>query len=362
MTQHDDPAEAAARLLRETLRERADLLDGAPLAAPATRPRRRAGVSLIAVAAAAVVAVLAVGGVAAWRGARPEPITAVGPSPSTSPTASTEPGRAPAGWKPVASMGMEIFVPAEWKVTGSINESCDVLSPDLRVVSRPIGAVRLNLCGGVRRGTLVTFVAAPSGGKAGLEPLADGLTQVTWLSPTGGAVVASGPDAAVLQQVVATARAVDVDSLGCPTTPALPAWDRRREGLPPVRLASDVTEVVACVYTGVGDGGAYRMVAGARFDEAQRSALAQALSRAPAGAAPDVSPETCLRGRPEDAFGVLRIRTSAGPSELTFHWDGCIDRYVAGPDSQSAVTQALLATVMKAVNISYSFNGPLPAG
>jgi hypothetical protein len=102
------------------------------------------------------------------------------------------------------------------------------------------------------------------------------------------------------------------------------------------------------------------MVASSRFDAAQRSVLAQALSRAPAGAAPDLPAQTCLRSRPEDAFGVLRVRTPAGPSELTFHWAGCVDRYIAGPDSQSAVTEALVATVMKAVNVPYSFSGPLP--
>ncbi len=347
MNQHDDEA---ARLLRETLHERADMLGGAPLAVPAARGRRRPVASLIAVGAAAVVAVLAVSGVAAWRAARPTapPVPAASPSPSPS-------ARGPAGWKPVASLGMEIYVPASWDVRGTVNESCDVLGFDDRVVSRPFGVVTAIGCDGLRQGTLVTFVADLPDGKAGREDLGDNLTQLTWLSPNGGAVVASGPDVAVLEQVVDTARAVDVDSLGCPTKPARPAWDRRRDGLPPVRLSGDVTDVVACFYTDVGLDD-YRMLASARFDAAQRSALARSLSRAPAGAAPDV-PGTC----PDDAFGIIRVRTSAGPTELTFHGEGCIDRYVAGPDSQSAVTEALLATVMKALNLSYAFNG-LPAG
>jgi hypothetical protein len=256
---------------------------------------------------------------------------------------------------------MEIHVPAAWEVTGLVNESCALEDATARIVSRPLGATTLQLCGGPRLGTLVTFAPELPDGEPGRKVFEDGRTQITWAGPRGGAIVASGLDAAVLQQVIDTARAVDVDSLGCRIEPTRPAWDRRRQGLPPVRLGEGMTDVVACVYSGVGNAGRYRMMASGRLDAGQRSTLARAISRAPAGVAPDVS-KNCLTGTPEDVYAVLRVRSQAGFTELAFHWDGCSDRYLASADSQSAATVALIRTVNGALGLSYAFNEPLAAG
>jgi hypothetical protein len=266
----------------------------------------------------------------------------------------------PAGWKPVASLGMEVHVPATWRLTGEVSEECGLLTFDTRVVSRPVGVVPAIGCDGIRQGTLVSFVIERPGQKAGREDLGNNITQFTWLSPSGGAVVASGPDVAVLQQVIATARTVAVDSLGCPTTPTRPTWDRPRDGLPPVRLGADVTDVVACVYQGYPFGDAYRTVASARFDAAGRDALAVALRRAPADTTPDPR-KTCATVFPGEIFAVLNVRTAAGVIPMTLHWTGCANRYVATAEAQSATTERLLETVMDAVGIGVGYSA-LPEG
>ena len=330
-------------------------------AAPQVRRSRRPA-PLLAAAAAAVAAALTVGGVAAWRGTQTETPPAASGSRTSTPTPSPSAVPVPSGWKPVASLGMEIHVPAGWEVAGLVNDSCALKDAATRIVSRPLGAATLQMCGPPRLGTLVTFAPELPDGEPGRKVLEDGRTQITWAGPRGGAIVASGLDGAVLQQVIDTARAVDVDSLGCPTVPVRPAWDRHREGLPPVRLGQGVTDVVACVYSGMGNAGRYRMMASGRLDADQRSALARALSRAPAGVTPAMSKRCATDGQQEEAYAVLRVRTPAGLAELAFHWNGCGNRYVAGPDGQSAATIALIMAVNDALGLSYAYSPPMARG
>ncbi len=346
-----DPEDRAVRLLRETLAERAASVDETPPALPARTPRPRGGRgSLVAVAAAALVGVVVVTGVATWRAGRPDPAS---PGPAAAVAV-------PAGWKPVASLGVQVYVPPDWQLAGALNEGCALMDPAARLVSRPLGGVTMQLCDAPPKGTLVAFRTEPlDGEEPGRRVLGDGRTQITWVSPRGGAVVvASGPDGPLLQQVIDTARPVDVDALGCATKPVRPTWDRPREGLPPVRLAG-VTDAVGCVYARDASGG-YRLVASNAFDAGQRAALEGVLRRAPAGAAPDV-PQDCAAGVPEEAFGVLRVRTATGVSELALHWDGCLNRYVATAEAQSAMTERVLTTVMEALRVGFGWT-ELPKG
>ena len=370
MTHHDRDGDGAleARLLRETLLERAADADS-PLPVRPPLPARRPG-RLLTAAAAAAATVLAVGGVAAWRAERP--MTAAGPAISPAPTSTAPatptaapPVGVPAGWKPVASLGIEIHVPPSWEVTGAVNP-CTLKESTAGTVSRPVGAVVAIGCERPPPATLVSFEQvydrAPAPGRA----TEDGRTTITWIGPDGtSAVVASGPDAALLQQVVDTARRVDVDSLGCGTRPPVLAWDRPRAGLPPVRLPGDVTEIVGCHYTVTGEPSGqspeYRLVASAGFDEAQRAALATALRRAPAGTTPDV-PQDCGPGRPETEYTVLHVRSATGVATLAMHPQGCAGPYVAGEASRSTVTVRVLTVVMDTIGIGYSYGSELPQG
>ncbi len=349
-----DPDERAVRLLRETLAERAASVDDAPPALPSVPAQRRPPrAPFLAVAAAALVAVAVVTGVATWRAGNDQRAAT-----TTAPAARAA---VPAGWKPVASLGVQIYVPPDWQLAGELNEECALQDPGARLVSRPIGGTTMQLCSAPPKGTLVAFRPAPlEGEEPGRRVLGDGRTQITWVSPRGGAaVVASGADGAVLQQVIDTARPVDVDALGCPTDAERPSWDRPRTGLPPVRMPGGVVAVVGCVYAR-DRAGTYRLVASNPLDDGQRAALEAALRGAPAGAAPDV-PQNCAPGLPEEAYGVLRVRTAAGVSELALHWDGCLNRYVASPDAQSAMTERVLTTVMEALRVGFGWT-ELPKG
>lgn len=358
MTPRDAPddRDPAVRLLRETLRERASTAD-TPLARRSpdrgTSPLR----AWLPAVAAAAVAILAVGGVAAWRADQPTP-PAVASTPSPAPSTAV-----PQGWEPVASLGIEIHVPGTWRVTGAVN-SCTLTDPAAGTVSRPLGAITAQGCFKPPRGTLISFQHTmrkpPTAGRV----TEDGHTTITWVSPDRtAAVMASGTDTALLQRVIDTARVVEVDSLGCTTTPPRLAWDRPRTGLPPVRLASDVIEVVGCAYAvhgGSDDDPEYRLVASRTFDAADRAALATALRRAPAGAAPDV-PQNCAPDLVETEYVVLHVRDAVATTPLALHSVNCLDRYVAGPRAQSAVTVRLVTTVMEAIQVGFGYN-QLPQG
>lgn len=269
----------------------------------------------------------------------------------------------PQGWEPVASLGIEIYVPKTWRVTGAVN-SCSLEDPAVGTVSRPIGAVTAAGCLKRPPGTLITFRQALYGPLTPGRVTEDGHTTITWVSPDRtAAVVASGVDAAVLQRVIDTARPVTVDSAGCATAPPELDWDRPRTRLAPVRLTSAVTEVVGCVYTvdgGPEDDPSYRLVASRTFTAAQRAALATALRRTPAGAAIDV-PQNCSPRLTETEYAVLHVREGATTTPITLHWTGCVDRYVASQDSQSAMTVRLLTTVMDSIQVGYAY-GQLPQG
>ena len=332
----------------------ARLLAGAERRARTHRRRTHAVASSLL---AAAVVMVAVGGVAAWRGQVASSVVASTPSPAP-------PATIPKGWEPVAALGIEIHVPRTWKVTGAINP-CTLTDPAAGTVSRPMGGTTLQGCLRPHRGTLVRFWQAANQRFTAGSVTDEGHTTITWVSPDRtAAVVASGTDPALLRQVIGTARPVDVDSLGCTTAPPQFDWDRPRAGLAPVRLASDVTEVVGCAYTVAGGSTkdpTYRLVASRAFGAAQRTALSTALRRAPAGTARDV-PQNCAPDLPQTEYVVLQVRTPEATTGLALHWTGCIDRYVAGQDTQSAMTVRILTTVMEAIQVGGYAYTELPEG
>jgi hypothetical protein len=342
VNEHDD--ERAVRLLRETLHERAAAAatDDLPVAA-APRTGRRVP-ALAGVAAAAVAAGVLVTGTALWRTGHTADTTAVQPPvPVTAGPAHT----APAGWVPVSSLGVEIDVPADWRVTGTVNDTCEPRDAATHLVSRSMGAVPAIACGVPLRGTLVTITPGAEDASARRQP-ADGRVRFTWVAPDRRAsVVATGlpADADLLQRVLATARAVDVDSLGCPTVADTPSWDRPRRSLPPVRT-DGVDDVVYCTYDEDNPLAGHRLVASGRLADTQRQRLLTLLGRAavsqiavPCGPQEDV---TFYRTQ-------LRLRTPAGVSLLTVHL-GCRG-YVGSADGQTPVTRDLAEALKETVEL-----------
>ncbi len=350
----------ALRLLRETLRERsADVHSAAPRLPAAPRAgRASAARPVLVAAAAAAVAGLAVAGVANVRATSPAP-------PPTRPTAvwadatpgvaatTARPRGVPAGWKPVAALGVELFVPAAWRVMGTMGAGCEGMDPAAHVVSRPVGAARASLCGPTR-GTVVWFLPGPPGGEVTTGSTRPGPTTITWVHPARTAhVLASGPDRALLQRVLDTARTVDVDALGCGTRAVPRQWGHEPTALPPVRLAAGVTDVVVCVYGGGPWASDDLLVASGRLDAAQRATLARALEEAPT--APPPNPRMrCLPGGSRETYALLRLRSDAGVSELRVHWT-CSGRYTASADARSLTTLALVKAVLGPLHIGFGY-------
>jgi len=371
VNEHDQirDGDPATRLLRETLRERADALE-APAVIPVPARGHAPGGWLLA-AAAATVAVLAVGGVATWRADGPVPLAAEPSTAATRPVSSAtapsppapRPVRIPAGWKPVSSLGVEIHVPPSWRVGGG-GPTCHPRKPADGVISLPVGAV---LAMGwppcpPSRGTRVAFAPIRPDSAVAERRTGDGRTEISWVSPERTtAVYVSGSDTALLRQVVDTARPVDVDSLGCSTTPPEFDWDRPRPGLPPVRLPTDVVEVVGCLYAVPHGTRERRLVHSASMSREQRTALTAALRRAPAAPTPRL-PGCRPPQRSDQDYAVLRVRTGAGATTLTVRWAGCLERYVASEQSLSGMTVKVWSAAT-AVFVAENW-GPsdLPAG
>src|SRR4051794_32377049 len=118
----------------------------------------------------------------------------------------------PPGWKAVSSLGLQFAVPGGWPVQGALD--CGPLPPF--VVLRGGGAA--NACGHVDNPTTTTVSVERGTGPAGTTHLPDGRWQIrTSLQGSSAVLTATGPDAALLNKVVATARSVNVDLAGCQT-------------------------------------------------------------------------------------------------------------------------------------------------
>jgi hypothetical protein len=255
---------------------------------------------------------------------------------------------------PVASLGAEIDVPASWTVTRLVNDTCEPRAATTHLVSRPIGVVPAIACGYPLRGTLVAFRPGP--GTPGRTVLPDGRTRITWVAPDAAvSVVATGPaaDADLLQRVVRTARAVDVDSAGCDTVPRRTGSDRPTGGSP--LPTEPVVDVTYCTYTnGLGPSG-YRLVASGRLDPARRDRLMAAVR---AGAAtPAIG--SCATGGPLEYVTLLRVRTSEGVSPVTLVPQVCADRYDGWSEDQWTLTPGVSAALDGAVELGVAtFPGP----
>lgn len=88
------------------------------------------------------------------------------------------------------------------------------------------------------------------------------------------------------------------------------------------------------------------------MDDNERTRFVREITRAPAGAAPDL-PHNCNPKEPESAYTVLRVTTTAGVSILTMHSASCVNRYVASAEGQSALSARIWDAVTKSLRIAW---------
>jgi hypothetical protein len=356
-------------LLSSTLRERASeapqpqaLADEARLVAHGIRRRRWLAV---AASAAAVVVVVAGTAFALGRRAAPEPA-----------------GPAPAGWQAVSSLGIQVAVPSSWHVVN------DVTCAPYRGPSVVRGGGFRTDC---RRlpsttETVVTIAPAPHGsstepdGLSGLVGIAlghvderpslggvpaelergrqsDGRHYVLLLVPSRDVVVyAVGPEAALLDRVVRTARLVDVDWVGCPTRPpARPSWDEPRSG--PAVDPGSPSSISVCSYGGYGGN---RMAASTRLRGAAAAEVAAAIRAARPGPVPSTMACSAV---PDADLLVLVLHAAGRPDDVVrVHYAHCQGAYLVSASGVSQVTQRLLVAVFLQLHAGSGWSGSLPKG
>jgi len=368
-----------ARSILERAGASATSADTPPAVAP-SRVARRSGPLLAAAAALAVLTagtVAAVEGLTGGRGGPP-----AGPASSAAPTgpvSSAEPTPAPSpapavapGWQRISSFGLEVDVPASWQTNpwdgcGPAPASGVFRGPRLvpRCGGRDVVMSSLTI---EDAGTAPTTAAAagdavpaPPGAPSSERVVGQGVR--AWVEertgPRGRAeisvavparrvrAVITGTDSELLRRILSTVRVVTVDTAGCSTDqPEDPAWVRRPAAGRPV-TARDLVEVAVCSYTG-GVLSASIAVTGAGL-----SSLVAAIERAPAGTVPGVPDGRCGAGQADPSPVWLMMKHDDGsitPARL--RWTGCNARFLATRTGTTKITLRLLDGVL----------GPLDGG
>lgn len=167
----------------------------------------------------------------------------------------------PSGWQPVSYRGVQLYVPASWRLTANncatgpgdtlIRTAERQLSLDVGCPTDPPSAtvVRMATSNSVDHEAL-TFVSRQypfaSSQWEGAAP--DGRLRVVLLMPDEGVGIdVASPDPAIAQRILTTVRPVSVDAFGCASvsdTGAPPSSTAK----PPLALGTP-TSVVACAYT-----------------------------------------------------------------------------------------------------------------
>ncbi len=347
---------------------------------PARGPRRR----ILSVAAAAVTAGVVMTAVVTTRD-DPSPV----PPPAatratTSPT--TSPPGLPAGWQRVSSLGVEVDAPAAWPINPS--DSCSAPPTTPEVVRAKNGGL---LCGGryeldpenasiapVRPGLVIRRITVPqptdppgtrrtttvsgSSAVATTHQLPGGFTETVLQVPSRDVEVSvTNQDTAVVDRIIASIRAVGVDSVGCHIQlPATPAWDHRGTG-PKVDVGQPRT-IGICLYTyDARRGGSVALMASATLTGTAARTAAAALNTARAGAIPDVA-NACGFAPPPPVLLLLHY-ADGSTVQARIRAGGCSDRWVATPTGVSQPTVAQLDAIvgpLRATDLALGYHESLP--
>jgi len=325
-------------------------------------------------AAAAAVAVLTAGTVAAVQGFTPG---ATGPASS----AAAAPPVAP-GWQRISSLGMEVDVPASWPMNpwdGCEPVPATAVYRGQRTVrgcgsdGAVVSSLTIEQAGAppTTAAAAGDSVPAPSptsapvertvgrGVRATVQEAAGpgGRTEI-WVTVPERRVraVITGTDRRLLERILATVNVVNVDSAGCSVDqPPAPDWDRPADG-PGVSVGAPVAAAVCAYHGGV-------LSASATLRGQAVRTLAAAVDRAPAGTVARPPTGTCTLDEEDPAPVWLHMRAPDGSrTSARLRYAGCGIRYLATPDGVSKATDAILSAALRPLVTGYSTDGDLPPG
>jgi len=369
-------------VLRETFRSREHLAVGGQeglLEAArdlARRRRRRARVVGSALATAVVVGGVSLAlavprHVAPWQSGAPSQSGAPPPTGAVPPTGAAsvpavEPQELPRGWRWESSLGLQIAVPGAWATN---DYGCHMT--DRPSVVRGQGAVRDCFTPEPAAKRVAIIGEAPDG------PDGDGLpeqitihgfsaTRTLWRLPDGryaGRIAVQQRDVyldvrtsdeAELRAILASARVVETDHVGCRTgrDPVTP------RAVPASALAPTEPAVVGVCY--YGSTWAMRLEASAELRGAAARDLARAVNDAPPGRNPDAPASQCRDVDPAVPDVVLQFGDAAGRvSRVWVSFSSCTGRGLDNGARQARLSEALLAEIMAPLSVGYAFPAPL---
>ncbi|MCI0687755.1 MAG: hypothetical protein L0Y54_11030 [Sporichthyaceae bacterium] len=353
MTDHETEA-----LVRETFRSREHLVAGRQTRLLADleprRPRNRGlHVAAAALAAGAVVAAVTVAVTQPDRGGSVAALPGAG-----------QPA-APDGWTWYSSLGMEIAVPADWRVN---DIDCNQTNAPSVVRGR---ALVLDDCLTPEPATKRVAGISPVGyaaleGVAGspvkLDGVAATLTETTLPDGRYAAqlavssreifLVVRTTDPAEGAAILDTARLVDVDRLGCATERP----DVSAPADPPAAMVPAESDTVRiCSY---GRGLDSRLQASGELAPTDAAALVAKVNAAPAGRNPDQPPDQCLDGEPVTPDAVLLFSQGGGaPTPVWITFSSCTDRGLDNGVRQAHTDAETVNLISAAVQSGFGYSG-----
>ncbi len=286
-------------------------------------------------------------------------------------TASTDPPEAPdrsppaAGWRWESSHGLELAVPASWKINDTdcnqtdapsivraqvATNDCFTPEPTSKEIVEIFGAEAIE-------GAQLPKDLEPYDVSLGDEPAerGEGTTEdgrfAGWLRvPRLNVVVeARVHEYDTLTRVLDSARVVDIDHNGCAT-----ARDDIRGRPPATRtLVARDTGALSVCYFGTSD----VLLASSWLEGDAASQLVTKLNEAAPGANPDVPESQCLRTEeapPVDAMLIAQGTQDRAIVEVSFA--GCTNRGLRNGRDTSRVSQPLLQAIMGPLHTGYGFS------
>ena len=306
-------------------------------------------------------------------------LAACGPETADGPTAgqstprqspSAEPEHAlPAGWRWESYGGVQVGVPGDWgwgNGTQRLSQWCIANEAETArsIVGRP-GPATLVACPGQDRSPSPETLIENTGQVVGFsrtEDRSDGVSHEgdrTTVRLHG--VVATVQARPVLRRrIVETVHRVGVDSFGCPATHPISNDPDRRPEPADVAGLKEVSAVSACKYE-LARGPSSpepRLLSSLQVEGAAAARAIQDVARAPVGGGPD-NPAQCL---PSVSYGddviVLRVRSSAGRSDIVMRYSGCDHNGFDDGVAVRSLTAAAVAPFVAGPNAVFSFDGP----
>jgi hypothetical protein len=280
--------------------------------------------------------------------------------------------RMPPGWVPRSSRGLQIAVPQDWTLNDfACHQTAApsfVNSPNPMLcytVEPPTKQVAVILAGPDGDYTGMTTVDADLGGVPVFVTrgrLADGRYAGLLAIPSRGVDLSVRTlDEATRETILASARLVEVDYLGCPTQRP----DPDPTGAPTDAIIGDEdpVTVAVCHYDNGDVPGLPAVLEGsAALDDTQRLTLASQLRAAGRGRNPDAPSDMCMDVVPPAPDALLLLGDGAGHvSRLWVTFEACSQRGVDNGAIQVHVTQAMITTFMNPLHATYRFTGDLPA-